>query len=128
MSDRDDRDRAGDGADPDIVAAAEAFVRHLEREGVFAEIKAVEARLVDLAGELEAFGRHATERVKETDNLAAHVLALEALVAILLRQVPVHDDEIDEEVRRRTRDIIGDAEGSRLVRTIAREIRDRATD
>ncbi len=127
MTDRDDVDDRP-ASDADIVAAAEAFVRHLEREGVFAEIKAVEARLVDLAGELEAFGRHATERIKETDNLAAHVLALEALVAILLRQVPVHDAEIEEEVRRRTRAITNDEDGSELVQRIAQEIRDRAAE
>ncbi len=120
-----DGDAATD-ADADIIAAAEAFVRHLECEGVFAEIKAVEARLKDLAGELEGFGRQASERSRETDNLAAHVLALEALVATLMRQVPVPDSEIEDEVRRRTQALTGDADGSDLVQAIAREIRDRS--
>ena len=126
MAEDSHRTPAGVAADADVIAAAEAFVRHLERAGVFAEIKDVEARLKNLAGELEGFGHQASRRAEETENLAAHVLALEALVATLLRQVPVPDAEIDDEVRRRTRPLTGDDDGSALVRAIAREIRDRS--
>ena len=126
ISDQDDRRPLAATDDVALAAAAEAFVRQLEQTGVFADLKTVESRLAELTAGLAEVGDAAASRARDADNLAAHVLALEALVAVLLRHVPLDGREIDEQIARQAGAVAEDAESLALVRAIARQIVDGA--
>lgn len=102
--------------------ASRAFIEHLESQGFFQQIKDLETSLGTIAGELSKFGTAAAQRLEETENLAAHVLALQSVVTVLARQVPLVADDVVAEVKARTAELSGDPEGSRTVQAIAADI------
>jgi hypothetical protein len=118
MSDRENEDAAADHRQ---------FLELLEQSGFFRQISALEESLKSVAGELKTFGEHAVRRMDETENLAAHVLAIESILAVMLKSYPVLKDDLDAEVRDRTAAIAGNPEGSRTVRALAQDILDKAT-
>ena len=101
--------------------ASRAFLEHLERQGFFQQIRDLESNLKKIAEELASFAKAASTRLEETESLAAHLLALQAIVVVLLRRVPVSDEEVRSEVKTRTAAITGNAEGSATVQSVAAE-------
>jgi regulator of replication initiation timing len=99
--------------------ASRAFLEHLERQGFFQQIQDLESNLKIIANELSSFAKAASTRLEETESLAAHLLALQAIVTVLLRQVPVSDEEVKNEVKARTAVLTGNPEGSSTVQTVA---------
>lgn len=89
-------------------------------EALIGHMTALESNLKTIADDLRALGEQAGGRVREIENLATHVLAMEAVLVALLKRYPVAPEEVDAEVRRTTADLAGDPEGSPQVRAVAR--------
>jgi len=120
------KDAAGAGdvpADPHQV-----FIDLLEESGFFKQVGALEQNLQTIAGELKAFAEGTASRMAEIENLAAHVLAIESVLAAMLARYPVDADVIAAEVKDRTAAMSGDAGGSPTVRALALNILDKAAN
>jgi hypothetical protein len=114
--------------DPELGTAAEAFLKHLEQTGFFDQIKGLEQSLGGLAHQVETYGDETQRRLRELDNMAAHLLAVEALLTVVLRHLPVSEREVADEVEARTADLGDVGEAGGLVLQIARDILARAED
>jgi len=64
----------------------------------------------------------ATKRLQETEDLAAHVLAIESILEVILRASPVDADAVREAIRARTSELTGTPDGSAVVQTAAAEL------
>ena len=114
--------------DRELGAAAEVFLRHLEQTGFFQQIQGLEGSLRELADQVEGHGAETRRRLGELDNVAAHLLAVEALLTVVLRHLPVSEREVADEVEARTADLGDVGDGSALVLQIARDVLNRAED
>ncbi|MEK7246559.1 MAG: hypothetical protein AAB223_11130, partial [Pseudomonadota bacterium] len=61
----------------------------LETQGFFRQIQEIEGSLKSIAEQLANFTRSATERAQETESFAAHILALQSIMAVLARHANV---------------------------------------
>lgn len=104
------------------------FVDQLEATGFFEQIKNLETNLKTIAGDLTSLGQTATQRLEETESLAAHILAVESILAIMLKSYPVSVDQVREAVTQKTAELSGNSEGSPAVRQIVDDILDQAGD
>ena len=100
----------------------QAFLDLLEDSGFFQQIHSLEENLRVIADEMKAFGEKAANRMEETENLSAHVLAIESLLAVMLKAYPISADELDAEIKDRTAALSGNPEGSPTVRALALDI------
>jgi len=100
----------GEGRDGDDMVSA-AMLDHMG---------SLEKNLQTIADDLRLLGEQAVGRVQEIENLATHVLAIEAVLAAMLKTYPVGADAVDAEVRRGTADLADDPDGSPKVRAVAR--------
>ena len=106
--------------------ASRAFVKHLEDTGFFSQIKDLEGNLTRIAEELQTFSQAAQVRAEESENLAAHILAIECVLSVLLKAVKVDPDDLRAAVKDRTAAISGVEDGSPAVHAIAEDILNRA--
>lgn len=102
-------------------ALSEAFLAELEKMGFFQQIQGLETNLSKLAEDLRALGKTATQRLEETDSLAAHVLAVEAILTVLIKSVPVDAEAVKAVIKEKTAEISGNPEGSPTVHAVAAE-------
>ncbi|MCC7015730.1 MAG: hypothetical protein IT564_00810 [Rhodospirillales bacterium] len=95
----------------------------LEAQGFFRQIQEIEESLKGIAEQLANFARSATERAQETESFAAHILALQAIAAVLARHANVAPEsvaaEVREEIKSRTAKLSGNADGSPEVLAVA---------
>ncbi len=105
--------------------ASKLFIEQLEATGFFQQIRDLESSLSTIAGELQKFGQAAAQRMEETENLAAHVLAIESILAVLLKNAGVSAADVAEEVKQRTAAMSNDPDGSPAVQQIAKDLVDR---
>lgn len=102
---------------------SQAFLGELETQGFFRQIQDIETNLKSIAEQLANFARSATERAQETESFAAHILALQAVTAVLARHATVPPAaiavEIRDEIKARTARLSGSPEGSAEVHAIA---------
>lgn len=108
--------------------ASSAFIEQLEATGFFEQIKNLETNLKTIAADLTSLGRTATQRLEETESLAAHVLAVESILAVMLKSNPVAVDQVMAAVTEKTAGLTADSGGSPAVRQIVDDILDRAGD
>tara|TARA_R110000868_G_scaffold355569_2_gene617099 strand:+ start:550 stop:909 length:360 start_codon:yes stop_codon:yes gene_type:complete len=106
----------------DAQEASRAFVKHLENSGFFNQIKDLESNLTKIAEELQSFGQATQARMEESENLAAHILAIESILAVVLKSSSVTLEDVKAEVKDRTAVISGVEEGSPSVHAIAEDI------
>lgn len=111
-----------DNSGGDAQVASQAFVKHLEDSGFFNQIKDLEGNLTKIAEELQSFGQAAQARMEESENLAAHILAIESILAVVLKASGVTLEDVRAEVKDRTAAISGVEEGSPSVHAIAEDI------
>ncbi len=111
----------------DSAAAHQHFLELLEQSGFFQQIQSLETNLKSVAGELQSFGGNVAQRMEETENLAAHVLAIESILAVMLKAYPILADDLRSEVKDRTAALSGNADGSPTVQALAAEILAKAT-
>jgi len=100
----------------------QVFLDMLEGSGFFRQINALEESLNIIAGELKSFGESVNTRAAESENLAAHVLALQSILAVMLKTHPIDEDDLKAEIRDRTAALTGDDSGSPTVQALALEI------
>ena len=112
------------GQNPDN--ASTTFIEQLEASGFFKQIKDLETNLKTIAGDLASLGKTATQRLEETESLAAHVLAVESILSVMLKSNPVDADLARAAVIDKTTDLTGNSEGSPAVQQIVDDILERA--
>jgi hypothetical protein len=88
----------------------------------------LEKNLKVIADQLHSFGDVVSNRMSELENLAAHVLAIEAVLAVVLREHPVDPEKLKAEVVKRTADISGNPDGSPAVHEIVSNLSPKAAD
>lgn len=97
-----------------------------ELSKLFGQIREIEGSLKGIAEQLANFARSATERAQETESFAAHILALQSIVAVLSRHANAAPEsiaaEIRDEIKARTAGLSGSADGSPEVHAIARAL------
>jgi hypothetical protein len=97
-----------------------------EFQKLFGQIQEIEGSLKGIAEQLANFARSATERAQETESFAAHILALQAIVAVLVRHANVSPEsvtaEIRDEIKARTAALAGSPDGSPEVLAIAQAL------
>ena len=104
----------------------QVFLDLLEDAGFFKQINELEDSLKTIAGELQTFGENAAQRVNEVENLAAHVLAVEAVLATMLKTYPVEKDALLGEIKDRTAAMTGHENGSPTVQALALDFIEKA--
>lgn len=111
---------------PEGEARPRASLGEAEVQRLFGQIQDIEGSLKGIAEQLANFARLATERVQETESFAAHILALQAVVAVLVRHANVPMEsvvaEIRDEIKARTAGLAGSADGSPEVHAIAQAL------
>lgn len=106
----------------DTAQTAEAFHQQLEESGFFDQLHSVERSLDLIAEDLTALGSTATRRLEEIENLAAHMLAVEAILDVLLDSVTVDAEAVHARVRRATADPQVAPEGNPTVLAIVDDL------
>lgn len=93
------------------------------------QINGLQGSLGRVAEGMQSLGDSAVKQVRDTENLAAHILAIETVLTVILRQIPVDINEVREEATRRTRSIDAvPGEGPSVVVQLAEDIVSRADD
>lgn len=105
---------------------APAVFGELEAQGFFRQIQEIEGSLKGIAEQLANFAHTATERAQETESFAAHILALQAIVAVLARHANVPPElvtaEVRDEIKARTAKLAGNTDGSPEVLAVAQAL------
>ena len=121
MADKD-QPKTDDKPETEAEGGQQAFLDLLEDSGFFQQIHSLEENLKVIADEMKAFGDKTASRMEEMENLSAHVLAIESLLAVMLKAYPISADELDGEIKDRTAALSGNADGSPIVRALAQDL------
>ncbi len=78
--------------------ANQAFIKHLEETGFFNQFANLEGSLKQIVNEIEAFSLVSNKRQTESENIAAHILAMESILSTLLKKHPITEQELMQEV------------------------------
>lgn len=81
---------SGNGKDVET----QAVLAQLAETGFFKQFMVLEENLRTIATDLKGLGSAATQRIQETESLAVHTLAIEAVLVALLRKYPLAADEV----------------------------------
>ncbi len=108
--------------------AGQSFLKQLEDTGFFEQVAQLEDSLKRISDDIARLGAGANQRLEETENLAAHVLALESVLKVMLEQYPVDADKVRAAVIQATGDPETNPEGSLTVRAIAESLLPTAAD
>ena len=100
----------------------QVFLDMLENSGFFQQINALEESLKIIAGELKSFGENVNQRAAESENLAAHVLACESILAVMLKAIPIDEEDLKAEIKDRTASLTGNDNGSPTVHALALDL------
>lgn len=104
------------------------FLRQLQQSGFFEQINDLDRNIRAIAEDLKGLGQAATQRVQETENLATHLLAVEAVLLAVLKAHPVDEDAIRRQVRAMTAKLTGHEGGSPAVHAVIDSILSRVND
>lgn len=85
----------GSGQSPET----QAVLAQLAETGFFQQFTSLEENLRIIASDLKTLGTAATDRIQETESLAVHMLAVEAVVLTLLKKYPLEADDIKATAR-----------------------------
>ena len=78
----------------------------------FDQIKEIDGNLKDLREHLKIIGKGVDVHFDQLDDIAAHIIALEAIVSQLMKKVDVDVDAAKEWVRVATKKSVGSDDGS----------------
>ncbi len=100
----------------------QAFIQHLEGTGFFEQISNLETSLKSIVGEIEGFNVTSNQRQEESENIAAHILAMEAVLAAVLKKLPIEEDDVILEAQRQATALTGKPATNPTVEAIARNL------
>ena len=103
-------------------AASQAFLKHLEGTGFFNQITDLEKSLKSIVNEIQTFNETSNQRQQESENLAAHILAVESLLSVVLQKVDVKEQELVEEIHRQSKALTGEPATNPTVEAIALDL------
>ena len=108
--------------------AAQALIGSLEEAGFFGQIRDLERTLKQIAGDLKQLGDATVRGLGEMEALVAHILALEAAVAVLMRATPGDIEVLRADIRAeiRQRATGASAEGAPKIEAAAEALLSRA--
>ena len=86
--------------DDQASIATQAFFQQLEKSGFFDQISTLETALTSIVKDIQSFSEDANKRQQESENMAAHILATEAIISALLKKIPVEDQDLITEIER----------------------------
>ena len=114
----------GNGGTTDSASAA--FLKDLQDSGFFEQVKDLQGNISRIATDLKDLGERATERLEETESLAAHVLAVEAVLTAMLRAMPVDRDEVRAFIQEEVSSMTGGNSANTLVQSVADSLIDKS--
>lgn len=92
-------------------------------EGEFlAQVGALQGTLSKLATDISDIGEKATQRLDEMESMAAHIMAIESVMAVMLKNHPVEAQDVHDMVVSRTAELSGHEDGSPSVQAVAVDI------
>lgn len=98
------------------------FLKELEGSGFLDQVGTLQSVLSKLSEDISTIGDHATQRLDEVESIAAHVVAIEAVLAVMLKSHSIDPEELRSEVTARTRAFSDDPNGSPTVQAVAADI------
>lgn len=99
-------------------SAALALIEQLETTGFFDQMRDLDSSIKKIVEDLETLGGLATQRVQETENLAAHVLAIEAILAAILETYPIDSEAVQVAIHEMMPDSADDSASSPAVQSV----------
>ena len=102
--------------------AANAVLRALEEAGLFRQFTDLEVKLKRIAEDVSAIGQVATQRLQEIEDMAAHIMAIESILTVLVRDHPVDVQAVSEEARQRTAALTNRPDGSPAVNAVIAQL------
>lgn len=100
----------------------EDFLQKLQATGFFEQVGTLQDSLRTLSEDIAAIGDKASQRLEEMESLAAHVMAMEAVMQVMLETHPVDPQAVKAKVAERTRAFSDDPDGSPTVQAVAADI------
>jgi len=107
---------------PGDMDAPTELIQQLEQAGFFSQLSTLQANLQRISADIGQVAEIATKRLQETEDLAAHVLAIESILEVMMRSAPVDAEAVSEAIRARTSELTGTPEGSAVVQSAAAEL------
>ena len=101
-----------------VTDATLSLIEQLSSTGFFDQIHDLDTNIKRIVGDLEVLGGLATQRVQETENLAAHLLAVEAILAVILKTHPVDPEAVQAAIREITDQASDDSKESKAVQSV----------
>ncbi|MDH5189206.1 MAG: hypothetical protein OEW37_09665 [Rhodospirillaceae bacterium] len=98
------------------------FIKTLEKSEFFQQMDNLKVSLAGVAGELSEVGARVNGRNEEVETLAAHIMAIEAILAVIIKDVSVDPEAVKAEVARRSEAFSGHPDGSPTVQAVALDI------
>lgn len=92
------------------------------------QLGALQSSLNKVGEGMSALGDNAVRQSKDAENIAAHLLAVEAVLTVILRQIPVDISEVRSEAERRSEGNGPDGNADPLVMRLAEDMVKRAED
>lgn len=88
----------------------------------FDQIKEIDGNIKQLRDDLKLIGDSTGAHFDQLDDIAAHIIALEAIVATMLASNPVDKDAVMEWIKSNTAETSESSDGSEKVRMIADQL------
>jgi archaellum component FlaC len=99
-----------------------SLFKELEDTGFLDQVGTLQSTLSKLSQDISTIGDHATQRLDEVESIAAHVMAIESVLAVILKSHPVDAEDLKAEVIERTRAFSDHPDGSPTVQAVAMDI------
>jgi uncharacterized protein YbcI len=88
----------------------------------FDQIKEIDGNIKQLRDDLVGIGKSTDVHYGHLDDIAAHIIALEAILLTVMKKIDVSADEVREQVKVLTIESTGNPEGSQKALTLVNEI------
>ena len=112
----------------DAAAAARAM-QDMGMSGFMEQVAQLQDSLGKVANGMSALGENAVRQGENSENLAAHIIAIESVLAVMLRHIPLDLNDVRAEADRRTQNIDPNSPGGpSVVRQLAEDIVRGASD
>ncbi|MDA8637872.1 hypothetical protein N9L49_04580 [Rhodospirillales bacterium] len=95
---------------------------------LIAQLELLQNSLSRVGEGMSALGDNAIRQSKDSENIAAHLLAVEAVLTVVIRQIPVDIAEVRAEVDRRSQGNGDQGEVDPLVMRLAEDLIKRSDD